>query len=209
LNVLKKIQRDSAILIALLATWSFAQAQPVVEASSEVAPGLRDAVVLIIRHAEKPQSGTDLSEAGRQRAQAYVNYFQNFTIDGKPAKPDYLFATADSAGSHRPRLTIEPLSKALGLKIDNRFKNKDFKSLAEDIRLKPHGKCILIAWHHREIGELVGALGADASKLLPDGAWPDDTFDWVLELRYDHDGRLIPAETKRIDEKLMPDDSKQ
>jgi hypothetical protein len=203
----KKIYHN-VVLIALLATWSFAQAQPATDAGKRVAPGLRDAVILIIRHAEKPDGGTELSEAGRQRAQAYVNYFQNFTIDGKPAKPDYLFAAADSAGSQRPRLTIEPLSKALGLKIDNRFKNKDFKNLAEDIRSKPHGRCILIAWHHGEIGELIEALSADATKLLPDGAWPDDTFDWVLELHYDHEGRLIPNETKRMYEKLMPGDSK-
>jgi hypothetical protein len=57
--------------------------------------------------------------------------------------------------------------------------------------------------------ELTNALGADADKLVPGGKWPDTVFDWMLELRYDHDGRLIPAETKRISEKLMPGDSTQ
>src|SRR5665213_3932729 len=88
---------------------------------------LRDAVVLIIRHAEKPESGYELSPAGHERAAAYVKYFKNFTIDGKPLHLDRLIAAADSMGSHRPRLTLEPLSQALGLPIDTRFKDKDFQ----------------------------------------------------------------------------------
>src|SRR5437870_2950563 len=79
--------------------------------------GLCDATILIIRHAEKPDSGPGLTPAGHERAEAYVQYFKTFTLDSKPLKLDALFAAADSEKSHRPRLTLEPLSKALGLKI--------------------------------------------------------------------------------------------
>jgi len=164
---------------------------------------LQDAVILIIRHAEKPSTGTTLSPEGRQHAQAYIQYFQHFTVDGQPFSLDYLMATADSAGSQRPRTTMEPLSKALGLKLDLRFKTKEHKELAEDLRTHYHGKHILICWHHGKIPELITALGADAGKLLPGGKWPDDEYGWVLELHYDNNGQLIPDATKRIEEHLQ------
>jgi broad specificity phosphatase PhoE len=165
---------------------------------------LKNAVILVIRHAEKPDDGFGLSAAGEARAGAYVNYFENFKIDGQPLKLDCLFAAADSKESHRPRLTIEPTAKALGLPIDSRFKDKDFQKLADEIRAKPHGNAILIAWHQGKIPELLRALGADPRQVIPKGNWPDDVFDWLIQLRYDSDGHLIEA--KRISEQLLPDD---
>ncbi|MCG2991082.1 hypothetical protein, partial [Escherichia coli] len=76
--------------------------------------GLADATIAIIRHGEKPDSGTGLSPAGEKRAQAYSAYFQHLTLDGRPFRPDTLIATADSKNSARERLTLEPLSQALG-----------------------------------------------------------------------------------------------
>ena len=75
---------------------------------------LKNAVILVIRHAEIPDNGCGLSASGEARAMAYVNYFKIFKIDGRPLKLDRLFAAADSKESHRPRLTIEPTGKALG-----------------------------------------------------------------------------------------------
>ena len=168
--------------------------------------GLRNAAVLIIRHAEKPESGPTLSPVGQARAKASVAYFKNFVVDGKAMRPESLFAAADSAASHRPRLTIEPLGKALGLKIDGRFNEKLSDDLVRALRTRPHGRCILIAWRHGGIPNLLSALGADPAMLLPEGKWPDAVFGWVIVLRFDHEGRLIPSETKRISEKLMPGD---
>jgi hypothetical protein len=51
----------------------------------------------------------------------------------------------------------------------------------------------------------LGALGADPKQVIPNGKWPQEVFGWVIQLRYDADGRL--AEAKRINENLMPDDS--
>jgi hypothetical protein len=166
---------------------------------------LQNAVILIIRHAEKPDAGSGLSAEGEARAKAYVNYFKNLTIDGQPLKLDYIFAAADSNGSQRPRLTITPTSQALGIAIDSRFKDKNFQELAAEIQSKPHGKTILISWHHEEIPSLLGALGADATQVIPKAKWPEDVFGWLIELRFDENGQLI--ETKRINENLLPDDS--
>jgi hypothetical protein len=165
---------------------------------------LQNAVILIIRHAEKPDDGSGLSAEGEMRAKAYVNYFKNLTIDGQPLKLDYIFAAADSKDSQRPRLTITPTSQALGLAIDSRFKDKNFQELAAEIQSRPHGKTILISWHHEEIPALLRALGANPNQVIPNAKWPGDVFGWVIELRYDADGRLL--ETKRINEKLLPDD---
>jgi len=154
---------------------------------------LSNAVILVIRHAEKPAAGDQLSPAGEARAQAYVDFFKNFKVAGQPLKLDYLFAAADSKISQRARLTIEPTSKMLGLAIDNRFADEQFQKLADEIRAQPHGTNILICWHHGEIPKLIKALGADPSRLFPKGEWPDEVFNWVVELRYDANGQLTQA----------------
>jgi hypothetical protein len=171
----------------------------------EKSSALKNTVILVIRHAEKPDNGYGLSADGETRAKAYVKYFETFTINGQPLKLDYLFAAADSKESHRPRLTIEPTSKALGLAIDSRFKDKQFQEIASDIQSKPHGKAILIAWRHGEIPPLLAALGADPAQVLPNGKWPSDVFGWLIELRYDENGKL--SDVKCINENLLPDDS--
>ena len=168
---------------------------------------LQDAVILIVRHAEKPPSGPELTPEGVQRSRAYVKYFEDFQLDGQPFKLDRLIATADSKGSRRPRLTLTPLSKALKMPLDTRFKDKEFQKLADDLQSAPRGKHILVCWHHGAIPDLLRAMGANPAQFLPDGEWPPSVFGWVIELRYDHDGRLIPAASKRINEHLMPDDS--
>ncbi len=167
---------------------------------------LSNAVILIIRHAEKPDDGSGLSDEGEARAKAYVNYFKTFTLDGQPLKLDHLFAAADSKESRRPRLTLEPTSQALGLPIDVQFKNKSYQELADELQSQPHGHAILIAWHHEKIPALLRALGADSAQVIPNDKWPSAVFGWVIQLRYDSNGKLI--ETKRINEKLMPTDLK-
>jgi hypothetical protein len=167
--------------------------------------GLKNATVLVIRHAEKPDQGDDLSKAGKERAKAYVHYFESYTVDSQPLKLDYLFATADSKDSHRPRLTVEPLSKAIGLKIDSRFQETQNRELVAAIQKKQSGKQILICWHHEEIPQLLSALGADPDALLGAKKWPDDVFNWLIQLRYDSDGHV--SEAKRINENLLPGDS--
>jgi hypothetical protein len=159
---------------------------------------LSNAVILIIRHGEKPTTGQGLNAVGEARAEACATYFKDFAVNGKPVKLDCLFAAADSLASHRPRLTLEPTSKLLGLDIDSSFDDSEYKKLAKVIRTKPPGKNVLICWRHGEIPGLVQALGADPDRLFPKGQWPDDIFNWVVELRYNSEGRLFAA--SRINE---------
>ena len=164
--------------------------------------GLADATVLIIRHAEKPDSSSGLSPAGEARAKAYVGYFQHLVVDGVRFRPDMLVASTDSPHSARERLTLTPLSQALGLPIDLRFANKHEAALAHALATENHGKSILICWHHGHIPNLIRALGADPNALLPESKWPASVFDWVVALHYDHTGRLVPRSARIIREEI-------
>ena len=172
---------------------------PSSRAQAEAKPvPLSNATIFIIRHAENPKDGTGLTPAGEKRALAYAAYFPSLRVDKQALKLEHLFATADSKNSMRPRLTLEPLSRALKLPLDLRFEAEEFKALAEEVRTKDHGKALLICWHHGTIPELLKELGVNPKQLLPGGAWPDDVFNWVIELRYDAEGRLRPKHSQRI-----------
>jgi hypothetical protein len=177
----------------------------IVAADSQEGP--KHAVVLIIRHAENGGTGRDLASRGQQRAETYKDYFLKFTMDSKQLEPDAIFAAKDSKQSHRPRLTVEPFAKAAKLRIDTRFGNNQSAELAATLRATQQGKRILICWRHGNIPDLLRALGAKPESLLPRGKWPGPVYDWVILLSYDQDGRLIPASSRRINERLMPGDS--
>ncbi|MDE3026920.1 MAG: hypothetical protein KGH84_00805 [Paracoccaceae bacterium] len=155
---------------------------------------------MTIRHAEKPASGTGLAPAGAARAQAYVSYFQHLNLSGGAFRPDMLIATADSRNSARERLTLEPLSKALGIPLDLRFSNKDVGRLVHALKGDQHGKSVLIAWHHGTLPQIINALGGDPKRLLPDGSRPATVFDWVVVLHFDHSGKLTPNGSEIIHE---------
>jgi broad specificity phosphatase PhoE len=169
--------------------------------------GPKNSVLLIIRHAENPADGHGLSPRGEERAKAYKNYFQNFTVDGTRREPEAVLVAADSKQSHRPRLTVEPFAKAAKLPIDGSFGNKQPADLAAELRANHQGKVILICWHHGQIPDLLRALGAAPETLLPNGKWPRNVYDWVIMATFDENGRLIPERTKRISEHLLQGDS--
>jgi len=169
--------------------------------------GPKNSVVLIIRHAENPANGHGLSPRGKERAEAYKNYFLNFTVDSKRLEPNAVVVAADSKQSHRPRLTVEPFAKAAKLPIDNRFANKQPADLAAGLRASYQGKVILVCWHHGQIPDLLRALGAAPETLLPNGKWPRDVYDWVIMVSFDENGRVIPESTRRINKHLLPGDS--
>src|SRR4029077_6256191 len=166
--------------------------------------GPKNSVVLIIRHAEDAGSGDGISPLGEKRAEAYKNYFLNFTIDSKRLEPAVIFAAKDSKKSHRPRLTLEPFAEAAKLKIYTRFGNSQSAEIAAELRANQQGKVILIGWRHPYIPALLGAFGADPKTFLPNGKWPGSVYNWVIQLSFDRDGHLIPSSSRRIDEHLMP-----
>src|SRR6516225_6832171 len=158
-----------AACVLIVATPALADAAPA---------GPRDAVVMIIRHGEKPETGSSLNAAGQARAQAYVQYFQNFKVDGVSLRPDLLVAAKDSKTSMRPRQTLEPLAWAMKLSIERKFPSSKPDQLMASLHALSPGRRILICWRHGDIPNLLNAFGVDPASVLPKGKWPDATFDW-------------------------------
>ena len=106
--------------------------------------------ILIIRHAEKPDSADDpnLTPRGYARAVALVQFF-SASFD----TPDYLFATQASKHSNRPVETITPLAGALHMPVDSKVADADYLLFAQDILTNPQytGKMLIICWHHGTI----------------------------------------------------------
>jgi hypothetical protein len=164
---------------------------------------LANNTVLLVRHAEKPETGNGLTPLGEARARLYANYFEPFQEEGLSIFVDCLYAGADSPNSIRPRLTLEPISKATGLPLHFKVGTRDSEALVRELRTEPHDRHPLIAWRRSEIPALLTAIGASPEKLLPNGQWPDDVYDWVIMLTTGPDGQLSSA--KLIHEHLnMP-----
>src|SRR4029450_7537968 len=131
------MHRRLFIAVILASTW-------IVAADAQVGP--KDSVVLIIRHAENGGKDQRLARRGEERAQAYKNYFLNFSVDSKRLEPNVVLAAKDSKKSHRPRLTVDPFVKAAKLKIDTHFGNDQSADLAADLRANQQEEVILIWW---------------------------------------------------------------
>jgi len=165
--------------------------------------GLANAEVLIIRHAERPDLQDALTEKGHARAKAYADYFQHLTIDGRKIRLTHIIAEQ----SNRTRETVGPLSKASGLPLDTRFATKQQDAMVADLEAHSYGGEILICWHHHAIPKLIDAFGGNAEALIPKGKWPGSTYDWIIDLRFDAQGKLSTAGEKLVHEHLMPGDS--
>jgi hypothetical protein len=184
--------------------------------SGNNSPFPASATIYLIRHAEKPASGSGLSPEGQARAQAYVKYFQNLqNPSGQAITWDNLFASTDSDNSDRPVLTITPLANQLKLTINSNFADKHYKKLVDELKDPAQGsyagKNILICWHHGEILDLATKLGASPSSLPSSSNWPAKwnpaVFGWLLQIYYDANGAIITTSSRTINEHLMSDDT--
>jgi broad specificity phosphatase PhoE len=149
--------------------------------------------IILMRHADKPDDpdDPDLSAAGMARAEHLATYIpQTF------GKPDYIIATARSKHSDRPLETVEPLARAVGVTVLHDIRDKDFEDLVDEIFSDPtyHDKTIVISWHHGTLPAIAALLGAPAGS-YPD-PWPDDTYNVILDFRYDPNSGDPPAVTQ-------------
>lgn len=174
--------------------------------AGEAAPGLHNVTVLIIRHAEKPDAGRGLSPRGEQRALAYASYFDPLHLDGETLLPSRLIATRDGKSSERPRLTLTPLSQRLQLPIEQDWANGQVDELVNSLRKENRAPVLLIAWHHGHLPKLIDAFGGDAESIMGHKAWPGDTYDWLIVLRFNDQGELVPSRSRLVEEHLMPGD---
>jgi hypothetical protein len=141
--------------------------------------------ILLIRHGEKPgdpgsdkvADGTGLSVRGQIRAAAL-----SVSIPAAYPNVNFLFATAASAKSNRPVLTITPLAKSLGLKISAKHADKDYAALAQHLLThdKYAGKLVLVCWHHGKLPKLANALGVTP----PVDPWPSEAFARIWQIDF-------------------------
>lgn len=167
------------------------------------APGLANATLLIIRHAEDATNGRGLSPAGQARAAAYARYFRPFRLGQEQLRVDTLVAAADSRASDRSRLTLEPLSRALSLPVQQPVTTRHINALVRWLGQGAPHRTILIAWHHGDLPDLLTGLGADPRALLGRRHWPSDVYDWVVVLRFDPNGALVPQASRIVREPVF------
>ena len=142
------------------------------------------AQVIIIRHAEKPTQGNQLSLKGKERAAALLPYLietDSLITNGTPAAI-YAMAAPRGDSSLRPIQTVTPLADMLKIKIRDSFERDNYKKMVEEIKSDPtvDGKTVLICWEHSVIPEIARAFGA----LQTPSRWPGETYDrtWVITL---------------------------
>jgi phosphohistidine phosphatase SixA len=191
--MLKRYSRWSLTALAVLV---------LVIGSDRASPAAGPRIVLIIRHAEKPdetvgEKDVNLSKQGFARAEALAK-----AIPAHFPKPDFLIATKQSKGSNRPVETITPLANALHESIDSTYADKEYEQVAHAVltEAKYAGKTVLISWHHGTIPELAKALGA---KDAPE-KWKGQVFDRVWEITYQNGA----ATWQDMPESALPGDSK-
>lgn len=72
-------------------------------------------------------------------------------------------------GSHdRPYLTVLPLADELGLTIDDGCSKKDEDCVADLVENYTRSGNILICWEHKQLNNIVEALGVDDMDNYPD-----------------------------------------
>ncbi len=158
----------------------------------------QDLRVIILRHAEKPDVGENLSCQGLNRALQLPDVLYN-----KFKLPDYIYVpsikTGKGTGVARMYQTIVPFVVKYNLNIDTQFDVGEGAALAQSV-LKKTGT-VLIIWEHKTIPDIVNALGVNEGKLKWDGGDYDSI--WIVsfkngkvKLNYDKEGLNPAAECK-------------
>jgi hypothetical protein len=134
--------------------------------------------VVIIRHAEKPDNGDNLSCKGFNRSLALTSVLYN-----KFKLPNKIFVSEVGNGKTTNQLrmleTIAPFAIKYNINIDTRFNVNDAKDVAAAI-LKTNGYA-LVVWQHDKINNIVKALGADTKNMK----WSDADYDsiWIVDFK--------------------------
>jgi hypothetical protein len=141
------------------------------------------AQVILLRHAEKPESGDGLSAKGQQRAAALAPYFlqtEELLTHGEPVAV-YAQQPSDNRPSRRSVETVKPLAHALGVKV-RQYRHGEFAKMVKSIVENPkyEGKTVVICFEHYALPEISAALGVKKSP-----KWPGSVFDrlWIITFR--------------------------
>ncbi|OIO03611.1 MAG: hypothetical protein AUJ51_03830 [Elusimicrobia bacterium CG1_02_56_21] len=166
-----------------------------------------------MRHAEKPEHGSELSPQGFKRARALVKFFKTsaaVTLYGTPAAI-YAAAPKNEGSSVRSIQTVQPLAEALNLRVDAAYTRGQTHKLVRALMEAPEykGKMVLICWQHEALVKIALELTAynGSAATVQDSIpqfWPGETFDraWILDFA----GGKATSFTN-IPQRLLPGDS--
>lgn len=162
------------------------------------------AQVIVIRHAEKPSDGNELSLSGHERAAALALYFTGAPDVMKFGALEAIYAQSPKheSSSVRPLQTVQPLADALKLTVNQSFVRDDYAAMVHEIldNNAYQGQSVLVCWEHKVIPDIAAALG------VPDGPheWPSDSFDrtWIITFESGDTPKLVD-----LPQKLMYGDS--
>ena len=143
--------------------------------SAQQAPAPASLNVIIIRHAEKPEKGDNLSCQGLNRAmQLPAVLVKQFGV------PNYAYVPAPTVGkatkSGRMMQTIWPMAVKYNLTVNSKYDVKETAALAKNI-LKRSGT-VLVVWEHKNIADIATALGANTTALN----WPGNDYDSIWKV---------------------------
>lgn len=165
----------------------------------------KPAYVILIRHAEKPETGEELSARGKERAAALAPFFLERPEITRFGKPTAIYAERPkkATSSVRPMDTVAPLAKAIDRQVIDKFTRVEIEPMAKEILTQPaySGKMVLVCWEHSMIPPLAKALGCTTA---PD-KWHGKAFDRLWVLSYHPDGSVTFED---LPQRLLFGDSK-
>ena len=127
--------------------------------------------LIFIRHAEKPEKGSNLSCKGLDRSLQLPS-----VIKDKFGIPDHIYVPAlkmgDKTSHARMFETAIPLAVKYNLAIHSKYDEKDSIGLISE--LKQMRGTILVIWEHSMLATLVHQLG-----LTEQLNWPGDDYDSI------------------------------
>ena len=144
------------------------------------------AEIIFLRHAEKPEKGSELNERGRDRAAALVSLFTHDArvLEHGPAVAIFAMRPAKRGGSVRAIQTMEPTSRALGVALDTHFSRDETGPLARAILSAAayEGKTVIVCWEHDMIPEMLKAFGW----MNGPAHWSGKSYDRLWLLDFEH-----------------------
>lgn len=142
-------------------------------AFSHVSAQSSDLRVVLIRHAEKPKKGDDLSCKGVNRSIQLVP-----VLHSRFGVPAAIYApVASGKGKHsRMQQTVAPFATKYHVAINTDFTVNEVKELAKTVRQQKG--TIFIVWEHNGLSDITRRLGVKGVSL----DWPDEDYDsmWIV-----------------------------
>lgn len=131
--------------------------------------------LVFIRHAERPEDGNNLTCKGFNRSlQLPAILYKKF------GKPSNIYVPAINLGKDTKRArmfqTITPFAIKYNLSINSAYEEGDYKHISKAL-LKEKGT-VIIVWEHKDIQELISALGVKSATQK----WASNDYDsiWIV-----------------------------